>query len=145
MEAKSLVTSQNQIGEGPTWSVDEQALYWVDIYGKLIERLDPETGQHRTFQLPCLVGAAVLRQREGLSSLPTRVLPFGMALQKKYNGSRIQSKGNRSIASTMARLTRAAVFGQGRCMMVLSSTRALLAVSTGSIRMDPFRSRKLAC
>jgi len=65
MEAKSLVTSQNQIGEGPTWSVDEQALYWVDIYGKRIERLDPETGQHRTFQLPCLVGAVVLRQKGG--------------------------------------------------------------------------------
>ncbi len=65
MEAKSLVTSQNQIGEGPIWSVDEQALYWVDIYGKLIERLDPETGQHRTFRLPCLVGAAVLRQKGG--------------------------------------------------------------------------------
>jgi L-arabinonolactonase len=65
MEAKSLVPSQNQLGEGPTWSVDEQALYWVDIYGKRIERLDIETGQRRTFHLPYQVGAVVFRQKGG--------------------------------------------------------------------------------
>jgi sugar lactone lactonase YvrE len=65
MEAKSLVPSQNQLGEGPTWSVDEQALYWVDIYGKRIERFDPETSQRHTFHLPCQVGAVVFRQKGG--------------------------------------------------------------------------------
>ena len=65
MEAKSLINSQNQLGEGPTWSVEEQALYWVDIYGKRIERFDPLSGQRQTFRLPCQIGAAVLREKGG--------------------------------------------------------------------------------
>ena len=65
MEAKSLIPSQNQLGEGPLWNVDEQALYWVDIYGKRIERYDPQTGQRRTFHLPCQVGTVAFRKKGG--------------------------------------------------------------------------------
>jgi sugar lactone lactonase YvrE len=65
MQAVSIVSSQNQLGEGPIWSVEEQALYWVDIYGKCIERYDPQTHLRKTFQLPCKVGAAAFRKRGG--------------------------------------------------------------------------------
>ena len=33
-----------QLGESPVWSVEEQALYWVDSRAPTIHRLDPATG-----------------------------------------------------------------------------------------------------
>lgn len=38
-----------QLGEGPMWSVREQALYWVDILGHRLHRHSPSDGQ-RTWQ-----------------------------------------------------------------------------------------------
>lgn len=32
------------LGEGPLWSVDEQVLYWLDIFRPTINRFDPATG-----------------------------------------------------------------------------------------------------
>lgn len=76
MEARSMVNSQNQIGEGPLWSVEEQALYWVDIYGKCIERFDSITGVRHTFHLPCQVGAAAFRQKGGFILATDRGFAF---------------------------------------------------------------------
>lgn len=44
------VTQPAQLGEGPVWSATENVLYWVDIDGMAIHRLDPSTGvdEHRT-------------------------------------------------------------------------------------------------
>jgi L-arabinonolactonase len=65
MQAMSVVPSQNRLGEGPIWSVEEQALYWVDIYGKCIEYYVPHTNLRKTFFLPCQVGAAAFCKRGG--------------------------------------------------------------------------------
>ena len=65
MDAVSIVPSQNRLGEGPIWSIEEQALYWVDIYGKCIERFVPQSNQRETFHLACQVGAAAFRKRGG--------------------------------------------------------------------------------
>ena len=65
MEAKSLISSQNQLGESPLWSVEEQVLYWVDIYGKRIERYNPQTEERQTFHLPCQVGTVAFREKGG--------------------------------------------------------------------------------
>jgi sugar lactone lactonase YvrE len=35
-----------RLGESPVWSVDEQALYFVDIKGQVVHRYRPETGNH---------------------------------------------------------------------------------------------------
>ena len=35
-----------KLGEGPMWSVREQALYWVDILGHRLHRYSPSEGQH---------------------------------------------------------------------------------------------------
>jgi len=33
----------NELGDSPNWNWREKALYWVDINGQKIQRLDPET------------------------------------------------------------------------------------------------------
>ncbi len=45
-----------ELGECPIWSVEEQALYFVDIKGKALHRFAPATGAHRTFPMPEEIG-----------------------------------------------------------------------------------------
>lgn len=41
---RCVVEADAQLGEGLVWSVREQALYWLDILGCRLYRLDPATG-----------------------------------------------------------------------------------------------------
>ena len=41
MEPVNVVASQNTLGEGPLWNAKEQAIYWVDIDKKKIQRYLP--------------------------------------------------------------------------------------------------------
>lgn len=54
------------LGESPVWSVQDEALYWVDIQGPAIHRLDPAAGRVRTWVLREPVGSIALRTRDGL-------------------------------------------------------------------------------
>ncbi len=42
-----VVDAKNRLGEVPVWDVAEQALYWVDIEGRLLQRLDAGDRQGR--------------------------------------------------------------------------------------------------
>jgi L-arabinonolactonase len=55
-------TLRSTLGEGPVWSTEEQALYWVDIVGPTVHRLDEATGEVGTWQLPSEVGSMALRR-----------------------------------------------------------------------------------
>lgn len=46
----------NELGEGPCWVAEESALYWVDIFGRSIHRLDIRDGSTRTWRLEEPVG-----------------------------------------------------------------------------------------
>ncbi|WP_308720026.1 SMP-30/gluconolactonase/LRE family protein [Komagataeibacter xylinus] len=48
-----------QLGEGPVWSMREQALYFVDIVGQAIHRLDPASGARASWQAPARPGFVV--------------------------------------------------------------------------------------
>jgi sugar lactone lactonase YvrE len=53
------VASGDTLGESATWSVREQALYWVDIRGPALHRFDPASGAHRSWRLPETCGGVV--------------------------------------------------------------------------------------
>ncbi len=64
MDAALLIsTTQDQVGESPVWSVAEQALYWVDIEGRLLQRFDWATQTQAHWQLAERVGCIALSQR----------------------------------------------------------------------------------
>jgi D-xylonolactonase len=44
------------LGEGPTWSAAERALWFVDIKAPAIHRFEPATGAHRSWSAPARVG-----------------------------------------------------------------------------------------
>ncbi|MGL4593493.1 MAG: SMP-30/gluconolactonase/LRE family protein [Thermoguttaceae bacterium] len=51
-----ILPIKTQLGEGPVWMPDEQALYWLDIEGFKIHRFIPKTNTDETFVTPNLIG-----------------------------------------------------------------------------------------
>lgn len=49
------------LGEGALWDAQQQALYFLDIFGNKVFRHDPATGATRSWQTPGHVGAMALR------------------------------------------------------------------------------------
>jgi sugar lactone lactonase YvrE len=52
MTARLLLECNDVVGESIIWSPGEQCLYWVDIIGGRIHRLDPANGAHETWTTP---------------------------------------------------------------------------------------------
>lgn len=50
----------NRVGESPAWHAGEQALYWIDVRGQQVLRLDPARQRLTRWQLPEVVGALAL-------------------------------------------------------------------------------------
>lgn len=66
MEIMNVFSSQNILGEGPLWNVKEQAIYWVDIDGKKIQRFYPETRIYESFDVPVKVCLMAFRKKGGM-------------------------------------------------------------------------------
>jgi len=62
LEWASASGTHELLGEAATWSVAEQALYWIAIRDKALLRLDWKTGAVRRYALDQLVGGIVLEQ-----------------------------------------------------------------------------------
>ena len=76
---ESLIPSQNKLGEGPIWRQKQQALYWVDIHQKLVERYHPASGERKTWHFPYAITALGVNAKGGF--VATSEKSFG-----KWNG-----------------------------------------------------------
>lgn len=63
--ARLVLAADDIVGESIIWSPGEQALYWVDIVGGRIHRLDPANGAHRHWETPELPTSIGLRRGGG--------------------------------------------------------------------------------
>ncbi|MGH7119613.1 MAG: SMP-30/gluconolactonase/LRE family protein [Acetobacteraceae bacterium] len=93
------VAARNKLGEAPFWCPREQALYWVDIEEKRLQRFDPQSKTVQSWQLPERIGSFALREGGGAvlaleqyhpdwnRQMPVRV----MKLLDKANIERVQS------------------------------------------------------
>ena len=63
-EPRNVWSSQCELGEGPVWVERDQALWFVDIKKKHIHRLDPVTGDKRSWDSPEMIGF-ILPARSG--------------------------------------------------------------------------------
>jgi sugar lactone lactonase YvrE len=76
-DVEVAVAAQATIGESPTWSAREQALYWIDVKKPALHRYHPASGAARSWVLTSDVGAfafwhdhaAVVALRHGLYRL----------------------------------------------------------------------------
>ena len=64
--AEPVLACQNGLGEGPIWSIEEQALYWVDIVAPAVHRFRPGKNTHDQWPMPEHVGSLSLRAGGGL-------------------------------------------------------------------------------
>ncbi|QXI11235.1 6-deoxy-6-sulfogluconolactonase [Pseudomonas zeae] len=62
---KCAVDQVSELGESPVWSVREQVLYWADILGGQLHRLDPQTAVVTSITLAEELGCFGLRHRGG--------------------------------------------------------------------------------
>jgi sugar lactone lactonase YvrE len=65
-EIKSVFDTPMQLGECPLWDVARAVLYWIDIPGMAVHRLDPVSGAHAQWPMPSEPGCIALRQEGGL-------------------------------------------------------------------------------
>ena len=70
MRIECVLECGNHLGEGPVWDVEDGCLYWVDGTGRRVGnpsiwRMDPRSGQTRTWSLAHDVGAMALRRAGG--------------------------------------------------------------------------------
>ena len=114
-EVEHILAVQDRLGEGPMWSPEEQALYWVDIVNHRIHRLYPGTGKHESFDVGLPVAVLALRASGGLVTATangfalwdpqTRALEFitnpeADRPQNRFNDGAVDSQG-RFWAGTM--------------------------------------------
>jgi sugar lactone lactonase YvrE len=64
-EAKLLFAAEDVVGESLVWDERKQRLVWVDIIGRRIQRLDPRTLAHESWDMPDLVASIGLRADGG--------------------------------------------------------------------------------
>jgi sugar lactone lactonase YvrE len=65
--AACIVDARAQAGESPVWSVGEQCLWWVDLWGRRLHRFDAKAGVDRAFAMPDIVTFAAPHERGGLA------------------------------------------------------------------------------
>jgi sugar lactone lactonase YvrE len=108
-DVEHILASHNELGEGPLWHADEQALYWVDIEAGRIHRFYPDVGKHDVFELGIPIGALSFRAGGGLV-LATR---DGFALWDA-DSQRLALIANPEPGKTGARFNDGKVDPQGR-------------------------------
>lgn len=65
-ELEQVLASHDKLGEGPLWSVDEQALYWIDIKDYSYSRFDPFSGDYEKVHVGTTIGVMARRAGGGL-------------------------------------------------------------------------------
>lgn len=65
-EVELVLDARASTAESPTWSEREQALYWIDIEEPALHRLDPLSGEDRSWEMPSQIGAFALAQSGGV-------------------------------------------------------------------------------
>src|ERR1700751_297141 len=59
-----VVDANAQLGETPMWSATHDALFWIDILGRTLNRSSVSDGKTSTWDLPELIGSYCLRADE---------------------------------------------------------------------------------
>lgn len=65
MKITRLPLPRCSVGEGPVWDEAEKALYYIDILEQRVFRWEPASGEHRSWDVPAMVGSMALRERGG--------------------------------------------------------------------------------
>lgn len=65
VEIRTLVKSNNHLGEGPLWDVEEQRLYWIDSSAAEIWSCKEDGSDVKLYYVPSHIGSMALREKGG--------------------------------------------------------------------------------
>lgn len=65
-DAELLWAAGALLGEGATWDAQGQRLWWVDVRGRRLHRMDEAGGDRRSWDLPDLIGCLALTAAPGV-------------------------------------------------------------------------------
>jgi sugar lactone lactonase YvrE len=96
-----------QLGECPLWHPRENRLYWIDIDGCAVHRLDPQNNMHQAWILPSEPGAIawsaagglIVAMRSGLATLDTDSGALTMFANAPYDPGRERFNDGRCDAA----------------------------------------------
>lgn len=96
-----------QLGECPLWHPTESALYWIDISGLAVHRLDPDSGTHCQWTMPsepgciawCASGGLAVALRSGLALLDTRSGAISHLAEPPYDVTKVRFNDGRCDAA----------------------------------------------
>jgi sugar lactone lactonase YvrE len=66
IQVETLTDIKAELGEGPLWSVEEQALYWIDVIQRKVFRYDYRTKKAETFAVSGMPGCIANREGGGI-------------------------------------------------------------------------------
>lgn len=125
-----------RLAEGPVWDVEDQALYYVDAAGGTLNRYDPETGGHRSWDFPGRVACLAVRRSGGvLLALDTGLHLFDL------DSGELVSIGDPQAGQPHLTLNDGKVDARGRFVCGSVDTRldhadaSLFSVDAGTIRV----------
>jgi len=107
MHAELILDARNATGESPVWSSREQALYWVDIPAKRLNRWSPSTHTTQTWATDEMI-ACIAQRRDGAWIAGMESGMF--RLETAADGSLISTRLN-SVQHAQAGMR----FNDGRC------------------------------
>lgn len=96
------------LGEGPLWVAQENALYWVDILNRQVHRLEPASGQKRSWTFAEPITSLAQRQSGGFvgttpdgfvavnfetQTVEPIVLPEAHLPQNRFNDGKVDGNG----------------------------------------------------
>ena len=111
-----VLPGEARIGESPVWSAEERALYWTEIHGFKLHRLDTASGKVRIWPVKEKVASFALCEGGGLvaslhggfalidlekNELIRLVQPFGSELEVHLNDGRCDRSGRRFWSGTL--------------------------------------------
>jgi ATP synthase protein I len=127
-----VTTVRSQVGESPLWSVGEQALWWVDIEGRLLHRLDPASAQTTTWPVDERIGCIGLHRDGGfIAALETGIFRLDPQADGALVGERLATANRPSENGSGPRQTadRASAFARGFRL----STELVAGVLVGAV------------
>lgn len=108
-EVRVVGTVRAQVGESPMWHPDEQVLYYCDIDGRRLHRLDPASGDERSWSLDAEAACCVpteshllmLARRDGFfrfdpltgESVLVAPAPYPDSSVERFNDGKCDSAG----------------------------------------------------
>lgn len=115
MKISRVNTHRCMVGEGPVWDVQDQALYFVDIVGKLVCRYTPATGETRKWEVPGVIGSMALREQGGAivalkdgiytldfdsGAVEPHCLPDNLHPRVQFNDGKVDRRGRFVVGTT---------------------------------------------